>query len=279
MPGEMAEPVTAEGEQVILSQQLSRFLVKEVRRVRAGAVPTGQFSYLKDAAMEPLRLASYEAATPQLIALLRYRAALYASKLEAAFTAAERQGQTFEATLNEVAVVAWKAAESHTFYAFIDNNYQAVDNYVKDPASKAAMDRLLELTALQLVRENGGDFIDVLDGKQLDLILERINALLTQLRPDAVALVDAFMFSNSQLRSTLGRYDGDVYEAIYDEAKKSPLNRSEVMLGWEDLSQHLDLTFLREGMKTQRAGDARPVFAETNSHGAGSTMAVSASKL
>eukprot|EP01045_Picozoa_sp_COSAG04_P045580 COSAG04_NODE_16053_length_511_cov_0.995146_1_plen_87_part_10 len=25
-------------------------------------------------------------------------------------------------------------------------------------------------------------------------------------------------------RSTLGRYDGNVYEAIYDEARKSPLN-------------------------------------------------------
>merc|ERR1719313_1710436 len=56
MPGEMAEPVTAEGEQVILSQQLARFMIKEARRVRAGSKAMGQFTYLKDHESKPLRL-------------------------------------------------------------------------------------------------------------------------------------------------------------------------------------------------------------------------------
>lgn len=276
MPGEISEAVTAEGEQVILSQQLSRFLVKEVRRVRAGSTPLGQFSYLKDPPMQPLRLVSYSGALVELMGLIKYRAASCAVKLEAAFTAAEGPGQTFENTLNEVAVLAWKAAESHTFYAFLDNNLAAIESYAENPACKAVMSRLLELSALQIVRENGGDFIDVLDGRQLDLVMERINTLLTEIRPDAVALVDAFGASNEQLGSTLGRYDGDVYEAIYEEAKKSPLNQSEVMLGWEDFSPNLDLDFLREGKKTQHAG---PRDLPSNSHGAGSSMAVAASKL
>jgi len=89
MPQEMGEPVTAEGEQVILSQQLSRFLVKEVRRVRAGSKPIGQFAYLAGAAnMAPVRLASYEGATATLLDMLKYRAAVFAVKLEAAFTSA-----------------------------------------------------------------------------------------------------------------------------------------------------------------------------------------------
>merc|ERR1712178_376997 len=100
---------------------------------------------------------------------------------------------------------------------------------------------------------------------------ERINTLLSEIRPDAVALVDAFGTSNAQLGSTLGRYDGDVYEAIYEEAKKSPLNQSEVMIGWEDLSPNLDLDFLREGKKTQHAGPGS--VPPSNSHGAGSSMA------
>lgn len=276
MPAEISEAVTAEGEQVILSQQLSRFLVKEVRRVRAGSTPLGQFTYLKDPPMPPLRLVSYEGALDKLLGLMRYRARSCAQKLEAAFTAAEQSGHTFENTLNEVAVLAWKAAESHTFYAFLDNNFQALNDYAKDPACKAVMGRLLELSALQIVRENGGDFIDVLDGKQLDLIMDRINTLLTEIRPDAVALVDAFAMSDEQLGSTLGRYNGDVYEAIYDEAKKSPLNQAKVMIGWEDFSPNLDLDFLREGKKTQHAG---PAALPLNSHGAGSSMAVAASKL
>jgi acyl-CoA oxidase len=255
MPNEMAEPVTAEGEQVILSQQLARFLIKELRRVRAGSEPLGQVSYLKGGVdMAPLRMGTYKGATQQMMALIRYRAALFAQKLEASFSKAEKPGLTFEATLNEVAVLAWKAAECHSWYAFLENNQMALQNYVQEEGLKAVLGQLLELACLQLVRENGGDFVDVLDGKQLDLILDRINTILTELRPDAVSLVDAFGFTDSQLNSTLGRYDGAVYEAIYEEAKKSPLNQSNAMVGWEHLSQVLDLDFLREGMKIQRAG-------------------------
>ena len=86
-------------------------------------------------------------------------------------------------------------------------------------------------------------------------MLEQINTLLTDIRPDAVALCDAFGWRDSQLDSTLGRSDGAVYEAIYEQAKKSPLNQSETMVGWEDLSKVIDLDFLREGMKRQHAGD------------------------
>lgn len=52
--------------------------------------------------------------------------------------------------------------------------------------------------------------------------------LLAEIRPDAVALADAFDFSDQSLSSILGRYDGNVYENMYKWAKSSPLNKSEV---------------------------------------------------
>ena len=39
-------------------------------------------------------------------------------------------------------------------------------------------------------------------------------ALLGELRPEAVSLVDAFDWSDFELKSTLGRYDGDVYRCV-----------------------------------------------------------------
>ena len=69
-----------------------------------------------------------------------------------------------------------------------------------------------------------------------------------RIRPDAVGLVDAFGFDDEQLKSTLGRYDGKVYEAIYEEARLSPLNQSPKMVGWEALSPVLDLDFIKEGI-------------------------------
>ena len=71
------------------------------------------------------------------------------------------------------------------------------------------------------------------------------------LRPDAVPLTDALGFTDFQLHSTIGRADGHVYEAIYEEARKSPLNGKK-MVGWDTLRPVLDLHFLKEGHKWQR---------------------------
>lgn len=55
-----------------------------------------------------------------------------------------------------------------------------------------------------------------------------VKELLTQLRPNAVALVDAFDLNDKKLNSVLGRYDGNVYEHLYAWARRSPLNAAEV---------------------------------------------------
>lgn len=59
----------------------------------------------------------------------------------------------------------------------------------------------------------------------------RIKELLSQLRPNAVALVDAFDIHDRKLNSVLGRYDGNVYENMFEWARRSPLNSTEVSQG------------------------------------------------
>ncbi|KAH9633541.1 hypothetical protein HF086_013218 [Spodoptera exigua] len=51
---------------------------------------------------------------------------------------------------------------------------------------------------------------------------------LGKIRPNAVGLVDAFDFRDQILNSTLGAYDGRVYERLMEEALKSPLNAEPV---------------------------------------------------
>ena len=48
--------------------------------------------------------------------------------------------------------------------------------------------------------------------------------LLAEIRPNAVALVDAFKFPDYLLNSSLGRYDGKVYEDMTDRAAREPIN-------------------------------------------------------
>ena len=57
---------------------------------------------------------------------------------------------------------------------------------------------------------------------------------LLQVRPSAVALVDAFNYTDHYLGSVLGRYDGDVYPALYEEAWKDPLNETVVPEGYHE---------------------------------------------
>lgn len=68
----------------------------------------------------------------------------------------------------------------------------------------------------------------LLKGSQVLQISARIKELLSQLRPNAVALVDSFDFNDKSLNSVLGRYDGNVYENLFEWARKSPLNATEV---------------------------------------------------
>lgn len=68
-------------------------------------------------------------------------------------------------------------------------------------------------------------------------ISARIKELLSQLRTNAVALVDAFDFHDKKLKSVLGRYDGNVYENLFEWARSSPLNSTEVSQVHRDQSE------------------------------------------
>ena len=66
--------------------------------------------------------------------------------------------------------------------------------------------------------------------EQLSMLEDKLLELLASLRVNAVALVDAYDFPDAILCSALGRYDGQVYEALYKFAEDSPLNKTDVII-------------------------------------------------
>ena len=56
----------------------------------------------------------------------------------------------------------------------------------------------------------------------------KIYDLLKKVRLNALTLVDSFGWSDSNLSSSLGVYDGNVYERLFQFAKNSPFNEKEV---------------------------------------------------
>lgn len=68
----------------------------------------------------------------------------------------------------------------------------------------------------------------ILTSAQITQVNQHVKELLAVIRPNAVALVDSFDFHDVHLGSVLGRYDGNVYENMFEWAKKSPLNKTQV---------------------------------------------------
>ncbi|KAJ7153204.1 peroxisomal oxidase [Mycena filopes] len=60
-----------------------------------------------------------------------------------------------------------------------------------------------------------------------------IAGLCEELRGEAIGLTDAFGFSDSELDSALGVYDGRVYEALWARAQEEPLNQTDVTEAYE----------------------------------------------
>jgi acyl-CoA oxidase len=98
----------------------------------------------------------------------------------------------------------------------------------------------------------------LINHSQMNLVKQAIAELLDALRPNAVALVDAFDIPDNVLMSTIGRFDGNVYESLYETALKAPLNQSDPFDGYKEyLQPHLDLEFLKKGNKVP-TGSAAP---------------------
>jgi acyl-CoA oxidase len=244
--------VTAEGEAVILALQTARYLIKVVNeaRLRPDEPVAGSVAYVQDAPLGEVDLADPSAdLVATLLALMKDRARAVAADVTEDFNAATAAGADFDEALNSVAVLGWHATECHCMYVMALNAVEAMPKQVEDPAALAALVTLLELVLLQAVKEDAGNF--ALGRAQQRLAQQLITERLDRVRPDAVVLSDSLGFQDHNLKSTLGRKDGNVYEAIYDEAKRSPLNGRR-MVGWEKFSKVLDLDFLRENKKSQR---------------------------
>lgn len=120
----------------------------------------------------------------------------------------------------------YKAANAYTAVVLVKNFSAAVASLPASTGTGAVLRKLLSVFALTQLEAKSGEFLEsgcVLPS-DMPIISGLVEELLPQLRPHAVKLVDGFNFSDRSLNSVLGRYDGNVYSALYDSAQLDPLN-------------------------------------------------------
>ncbi|PNI32185.1 ACOX1 isoform 11, partial [Pan troglodytes] len=127
-----------------------------------------------------------------------------------------------------------RASEAHCHYVVVKLFSEKLLK-IQDKAIQAVLRSLCLLYSLYGISQNAGDFLQgsIMTEPQITQVNQHVKELLTLIRSDAVALVDAFDFQDVTLGSVLGRYDGNVYENLFEWAKNSPLNKAEGF-GWRN---------------------------------------------
>jgi len=102
-------------------------------------------------------------------------------------------------------------------------------------AFMAVIERLFFLFAYYHLSRETGDFLELglLSPEEAGRARGELEVLLGEVRPDAVGLCDGWDWSDFELKSTLGRWDGRYEEALLESAKGEPLNHQEVVGGWD----------------------------------------------
>ncbi|EFY88863.1 acyl-coenzyme A oxidase [Metarhizium acridum CQMa 102] len=220
--------VTWEGDNYMLTQQVARYLLKSARAVLKGKPAPNDISRV---------LAEFKARQDigaafdildndeDLVKAFAWRVAFLT------FEALKHRDEEKQAW-NSLLIDFWRLSTAFAQYLIVKNFYETLQDQATtsslDPATTSMLRSLFHLFALNYLQSHASEFFTsgASTVRQIQLArTKRTLSLLKEIRPHAVKLVDAWKFSDWQLDSSLGRYDGRVYEDMFHRASEvNPLN-------------------------------------------------------
>lgn len=220
--------ITYEGENTVLWLQVARYLIKSYREASKGQPLGHSVSYLTMQAASTHNISVLSNA--DLVEAYKNAVSSMVSKTAARLQQHCDMGHPFEHSWNNCSVLLVRCAQAHTRYFTCERFVDAVEKAELSEGVRSILHRLCRLYLIYHISLNHGDFLrsGALTDFSISTLEEEMCNLLTALRPDAVSLVDSFDVHDRILDSTLGCWDGNVYQRIFDEAQKSPLNQTDV---------------------------------------------------
>ncbi|KAG0304511.1 hypothetical protein BGZ98_005426, partial [Dissophora globulifera] len=224
---------TYEGDNYVLTQQMARYLLKEVKTARTNPDKVTPFSkYL----LLPLNAQAFSRTTcavaqpsdwlkPEIqLAAFEHRCARLAFELSDAVDAAGADPDS-DKTWSDHNIECYRVSHAHAQYTMVlwfiqsiqeAQNPDADAERRAEPASVKVLERLSHLHALHTIQTNLADFVE--DGyfspAQCQSLRAQVKGLVASLADEVIGLVDAFDHPDFLLNSALGASDGDAYKRL-----------------------------------------------------------------
>ncbi|OAX83476.1 hypothetical protein ACJ72_02163 [Emergomyces africanus] len=220
---------TWEGDNYMLTQQVARYLLKSARAVLADKAPDNDTSrILKNYLRRQDMGAAFDILDndADIVDAFAWRAA------HLTFDALKHR-DVEKRSWNSLLIDFWRLSTAHSQYLVVKNFYESVSSPATtsalDPDTAAVLYKLFRLYALHTLEREASEFFTsgAVTIRQITLARTKaVSKLLDDIRPHAVRLVDAWKFPDWQLDSSLGRYDGKVYEDLfYRASEQNPVNK------------------------------------------------------
>lgn len=113
-------------------------------------------------------------------------------------------------------------ASTAFIYYWIFNNFFEHVYAVKYEAVRKSLIKVLCLYGVHKILEYSGSYYEagVLSSQATKLVFSAKEQLLSELRNDAIGLVEAYGYDDNTLKSAIGRRDGKAYETLLEWARK-----------------------------------------------------------
>ena len=163
-------------------------------------------------------------------------------------------------------------SRAHSQQLLVSSFYEGAFATSPDPPLDAhtqdLMKKLFRLFVLYTLDASASEFLisNAITTDQLKSVQPRIQVLMNEIRPHAVRLVDAWSIPDYLLESSLGRYDGDVYNDLFRKAhKENPLNMLTFNPDWK--TEEIVMGEGEEGARQRIERLAKGVFGHEQSEG------------
>ncbi|CDJ67673.1 acyl-coenzyme A oxidase, putative [Eimeria necatrix] len=242
--------VTYEGDFVILSLQAGRLLLKVVGNRMAGNIPSEALT----SSVRHLYTFDFDSISEVAVVtredLLSFNWMIKAFEKRASvlvYMTAQRfsslGGPSSASAFEAIKVDLTKMTVAHAQLLIVRNCLSSLERLQRE--GQQSVQRVLECLfrslALAWLDDHLAEFLiaKAANVESHTLIKETLADACAEARKTAVLVADAFGHSDNFLNSALGRYDGDVYRALFDSTKLDSLNQQDVSESYKLYIQYI----------------------------------------